>query len=160
MGSRRTLVPERQAAVAALPRQLETLASDPQHLLAMQEAGQELWHRYGLPSFVGDVVEFLQDPLGALHTRALRQLPPGKPLEIEVSRPAELPLRLLRSLRDNPLQDSILIQINDTGAGELLKIRWQAALRHCKQQLADRPTAVVSVVPELEEVFSEEARLM
>jgi hypothetical protein len=88
--------------------------------------------------------------LSVLRARALRQLPPGDPLEIHVSRPEDLPLFLLRRLRDQPQQRSVLIQINDTGPGELLKLRWQAALRLCKQQLDGRPAAVVSVFPELE----------
>jgi hypothetical protein len=144
------IVPETQVAVAALPSQLEALANDPECLLAMQRAGQELWCRYGLPGFVGDVVDLLHDPLSVLRARALRQLPPGDPLEIHVSRPEDLPLFLLRRLRDQPQQRSVLIQINDTGPGELLKLRWQAALRLCKQQLDGRPAAVVSVFPELE----------
>jgi hypothetical protein len=151
------MVPETQAAVAALPSQLESLASDPQRLLAMQQAGQQLWRRYGLNGFVGDVVDLLRDPLAVLRVRALRQLPPGEPVEIHALRPAELPLQLLRSLRDQPLQRSVLIQINDTGSRELLRLRWQAALRLCKQQLADRPAAVVSVVQELEGLFTDAA---
>lgn len=152
------MVPETQAAVAALPSQLEALAADPERLLAMQQAGQELWHRYGLPGFVGDVVDFLRDPLAVLRARALRQFPPGKPVEVQASRPAELPLLLLRRLRDQPQQRAVLIQINDTGPQELLRFRWQAALRLCEQQLVGRSAAVVSVVPELEEVFGRGAR--
>ena len=64
---------------------------------------------------------------------------------------------LLRSLRDQPPQRSVLIQLNDTGPLELLRLRWQSALRLCKQQLADRPAAVVSVVPELEGFFTDAA---
>ena len=147
------MAPETQAAVAALPSQLEALAADPERLLAMQQAGQKLWHRYGLPGFVGDVVDLLRDPLAALRARALRHLPPGEPLEIHASRPAELPLHLLRSLRDQPHQRVVLIQINDNGSRELLRLRWQAALRLCEQQLVGRPAGVWSVVPELDEVF-------
>lgn len=53
-----------------------------------------------------------------LRSRALRQLPPGEPVEIQASHPAELPLLLRRSLRDQPHQRSVLIQINDTGSRE------------------------------------------
>ena len=28
----------------------------------MQAAGQQLWQRYGLPTFVADLREFLEDP--------------------------------------------------------------------------------------------------
>ena len=41
------MLPETQAAVAALQSQLEALAADPERLLAMQQAGQKLWHRSG-----------------------------------------------------------------------------------------------------------------
>lgn len=136
------MVPETQAAMAALPGQLEALAADPERP----------------PDFVGDVVDFLRDPLAVLRSRALWQWPPGEPLEFQASHPAELPLLLLRSLRDQPPQRSVLIQINDTGprdARELLRLRWQVALRLCKQQLADRPAAVVSVVPVLEGFFTD-----
>ncbi|MFZ0408992.1 MAG: exostosin family protein [Cyanobium sp.] len=144
------MVPETQAAVTALPSQLEALASDPERMLAMQQAGQQLWRRYGMDGFVGDVVDLLRDPLTVLRSRALQQLPPGEPLEIQASHPAELPLLLLRNLRNQPPQRSVLIQINDTGPRELLRLRWQAALRLCKQQLVGRPAAMVSVAPELE----------
>jgi len=152
------VVPETQAAVAALPAQLEALAADPQRLLAMQEAGKALWRRYGLDGFVGDVVELLRDPLAVLRERALRRLPPEEPVEIQASSPVELPLLLLRSLRQQPQPRSVLIQINDTGPRELLRLRWQAALRLSEQQLIGRPSALSSVVPELEEVFGREAR--
>lgn len=112
-------MPETQAAVAALP-------------------SQQLWRCYGVPDFVGDVVDFLRDPLAVLRSRALRQLPPGELLEIRASHPAEFPLLLLLSLRDQPPQRSVLIQLNDTGPRELLRLRWQAALRLCEQQLVGR----------------------
>jgi hypothetical protein len=151
------MVPETQAAVAALPSQLEAMASDQGRLLAMQQAGQQLWRRYGLDGFVGDVVDLLRDPLAVLRSRALQQLPPGEALEIHAFRPAELPLQLQRSLRDQPLQRSVLIQINDNGPRELLRLRWQAALRLCEQQLVGRPAAVVSAVLELEGFFTDAA---
>lgn len=149
------MVPETQAAVAALPSQLEALAADPERLLAMQQAGQKLWRRYGLPGFVGDVVDFLRDPLVVLRARALRQLPPGEPVEVQAFLPAELPLLLLRRIRDQPQQLSVLIQINDNGPGELLRFRWQAALNLCEQQLVGQPAAVVSVVPESDRLFQQ-----
>jgi len=104
------------------------------------------------------VVELLRDPLAVLRERALRRLPPEEPVEIQASSPVDLPLLLLRSLRQQPPQRSVLIQINDTGPRELLRLRWQAALRLCEQQLVGRPSALSSVVPELEEVFGREAR--
>lgn len=143
------VVPETQAAVAALPSQLEVLASDPQRLLAMQQAGQQLWRRYGLNGFATDVVEFLRDPLRVLRTRALQHLP-GEPASIQASHPADLPLLLLRTLRHQPSGRSVLIDINDHGPQELLLLRWQGALRLCGPLLADRPAAVVSLVPQLE----------
>lgn len=142
-------VPETQAAVAALPSQLEVLASDPQRLLAMQQAGQQLWRRYGLNGFATDVVEFLRDPLRVLRSRALQRLP-GEPIVIEAAHPVELPLLLLRTLRDQAPGRSVLIEINDHGPHELLLLRWQGALRSCGPLLTDRPSAVVSVVPQLE----------
>ena len=139
-------VPETQAAVAALPGQLESLASDPQRLLAMQQAGQLLWRRYGPNGFATDVVEFLRDPLRVLRSRALQRLP-GKPICIEAAHPVELPLLLLRTLRDQAPGRSVLIEITDDGPSELLLLRWQFALRLCGPLLADRPAAVVSLVP-------------
>ena len=61
---------------------------------------------------------------------------------------------LLRHLRDKSQQRSVLIQINDNGPRELLRFRWQAALRLREQQLVWQPAAVVIVVPELEDFFS------
>jgi hypothetical protein len=146
------LVPETEAAVAALPGQLKALASDPQRLLAMQQAGQLLWRRYGLNGFVTDVVGFLQDPLFVLRSRALQRLP-GEPLCIKAADPVELPLRLLRSLRDQAPGRSVLIEITDHGPHELLLLRWHGALRLCGPLLADRPAALVSLVPQLEHCF-------
>lgn len=142
-------VPETQAAVAALPGQLEVLATEPQRLQAMQEAGQLLWRRYGLNGFVTDVLEFLCDPLRVMRTRALQRLP-GNPLRIEVTNPVELPLLLLRTLRDQSPGRSVLIEITDHGPHELLLLRWQGVLRLSVPLLADRPVEVVSVVPQLE----------
>lgn len=146
------VVPETEAAVAALPGQLEALASDPQRLLAMQQAGQLLWRRYGLNGFATDVVEFLRDPLRVLRSRALQRLP-GEPMCIEAANPVELPLLLLRTLRDQDPGRSVLIEITDHGPRELLLLRWLGALRLCGPLLADRPAAVVSLVPQLEHCF-------
>lgn len=146
------VVPETEAAVAALPGQLEVLASDPQRLLAMQQAGQQLWRRYGLNGFATDVVEFLRDPLGVLLSRALQWLP-GEPLCIKADDPVELPRLLLRTLRGQAPGRSVLIEIVDDGPRELLQLRWQGALRLCGPLLAERPAAVVSVVPQLEHCF-------
>lgn len=108
------VVLETQAAVAALPSQLEALASDPQRLLAMQQAGQQLWRSYGLNGFATDVVEFLRDPMPALRSRVLQQLA-GEPVSIHASHPADLPLLLLRTLRQQPSGRSVLIEIDDHG---------------------------------------------
>ena len=143
------VVPETRAAVTALPSQLEALASDPQRLLAMQQAGQQLWRSYGLNGFATDVVEFLRDPLPVLRSRGLQQLA-GEPVSIQASHPADLPLLLLRTLRQQPSGRSVLIEINDHGPHELLMLRWRGALRLCESLLADRPAAVVSEVPQLE----------
>jgi hypothetical protein len=143
------IVPETLEAVAALPSQLEALASDPQRLLAMQQAGQQLWRCYGLNGFATDVVEFLRDPLRVLRSRALQRLP-GEPICIEAAHPVELPLLLLRTLRDQAPGRSVLIEIIDHGSHELLLLRWQGVLRSCGPLLADRPAAVVSLVPQLE----------
>lgn len=143
------VVPENEAAVAALPSQLEALASDPQRLLAMQRAGQLLWRRYGLNGFANDVVEFLRNPLRVLRSRALQRLP-GEPICIEAAHPVEFPRLLLRTLREQAPGRSVLIEIVDDGPRELVLLRWQGALRLCGPLLADRPAAVVSVVPQLE----------
>jgi len=146
------VVPETHAAVATLPGLLEALASDPQRLLAMQQAGQQLWRRYGLNGFATDVVEFLRDPLPVLRTRAIQRLP-REPIFIEAAHPVELPLLLLRTLRDQAPGRSVLIEITDDGPSELLLLRWQSALRLCGPLLADRLAAVVSLVPQLEHCF-------
>ena len=65
-------VQENESAVANLPRQLEALTSDHQNLLAMQQAGQQLWRRYGLNGFVHDIIDFHQDPIEVLRRRALK----------------------------------------------------------------------------------------
>ena len=148
-------VPETQAAVAALPSQLEALAADHQRLLAMQQAGQLLWRRYGLDGFVPDVLELLRDPLAVLHTRALRRLP-GVPVEIVASEPAELPLQLLRCLRQVASGEPVLIKITDQAALELLQIRWRTSLQLCSKLLGSRPWAVASLSPTLEGYGSNE----
>jgi len=143
------VVPETKAAVASLPSQLKALTLDPQRLVAMQQAGQLLWRRYGLNSFATDVVEFQRDPLCVLRSRALERLP-GEPICIKAVHPVVLPRLLLRTLRDQAPGRSVLIEITDHGPHELLLLRWQGALRLCGPLLAERPAAVVSLVPQLE----------
>lgn len=143
------VVPEAESAVAALPSQLEELASDSHRLLAMQQAGQRLWRRYGLNGFATDVVDFLRDPLFVLRSRALMRLP-GEPICIKAADPVELPRLLLRTLRDQAPRRSVLIEIADDVPRELLLLRWQGALSLCGPLLAGRPAAVVSMVPQLE----------
>jgi hypothetical protein len=147
------LVPETQAAVAALPRQLEYLAADPQCLQAMQEAGLALWRRYGLDGFVGDVVELLRDPLAVLRARAQRRLP-GEPLEITAASPAALPLELQRCMRAAAPDGPLLLVISDQGNSELLQVRWRSALQICADLIGVRPWAVTSVSPALEAMAS------
>jgi hypothetical protein len=142
-------VPETQEDVIALPTQLEALASDPQRLEVMQQAGQQLWCRYGLNGFAMDVVEFLRDPLSVLRARALHQLP-GKPLEIVATTPASLPLEMRRCLRSEPPERALLIQITELETPELLQVRWRAALQICAKLLNSRPWAVASLSPALE----------
>ncbi|MCX5969543.1 MAG: exostosin family protein [Cyanobacteria bacterium] len=148
-------VPETQEAVAALPSQLEALATDPQRLEAMQQAGQQLWHRYGLNGLATDVVEFLRDPLPVLRSRALQQLP-GEALELTAASPAALPLELRRCLRTAPQDRSLMIQITDQEAPELLQVRWGAALQICAELLGSRPWGVASLSPALERFGSKQ----
>jgi len=142
-------VPEMQAAVAALPGQLEALASDSQRLAAMQQAGQQLWRRYGLRGLATDVVEFLRDPLPVLCSRARQQLP-VEPLEITATAPAVLPLELCRRLRSAPPDCPPLIVIPDQGPLQLLEVRWRAALQICAERIGARPWVVASLSPVLE----------
>jgi hypothetical protein len=143
-------VPETVEAVAALPGRLEALAADHPRLQAMQATGQQLWQRYGLPGFAVDVRAFLRDPMAVLSARACQQLP-DDPLEVAATGPAELPLRVRRSLQNAESSRSVLIRINDNAPAELLQIRWQAALRICTPLLRDRPWRVVSLSPGLEQ---------
>jgi hypothetical protein len=143
------LVPETQAAVAGLPEQLEALASDHQRLTAMQQVGQLLWRRYGLDGFVGDVVDFLRDPLPVLRSRAQLSLP-GDPVYITTTSPSELPLEVRRWLRKAPPNQPLLIVIQDQGDSELLRIRWQTTLHICSELIGDRPWSLASVSPALE----------
>ena len=143
-------VPETEEAVAALPARLEALAADHPRLQAMQAAGQQLWQRYGLPGFAVDVRAFLHDPMAVLSARARQQLP-DDPLEVVATSPAELPLRLRRSLLNAEPSRSVLIRINDDAPAERLQIRWQAALRICEPLLSGRSWRVVSLAPGLEQ---------
>jgi hypothetical protein len=143
-------VPETEEAVAALPGRLEALAADHPRLQAMQAAGQQLWQRYGLPGFAVDVRAFLHDPMAVLSARARQQLP-DDPLEVAATSPAELPLRLRRSLQTAEPARAVLICIDDDAPAERLQIRWQAALRICTSLLRDRPWRVVSLAPGLEQ---------
>jgi hypothetical protein len=150
------LVPETQAAVAALPGQLESLAADPQRLQAMQKAGQALWRRYGLNGCVADVVELLRDPLAVLRARAKRCLP-GKPLEITAASPAALPLELRLCLRTAAPNCPLLIVITDQDDTELLQVRWRSALQICATRIGVRPWAVASISPAFEAMASTQA---
>ena len=104
--------------------------------------------RYGLPGFVVDVRAFLREPMAVLSTRARQQLP-DDPLEVAATSPAELPLRVRRSLQSAKPSRSVLIRIDDDAPAERLQIRWQAALRICEPLLRGRPWRVVSLAPGL-----------
>lgn len=143
------VVPETQAAVAGLPEQLEALASDHQRLTMMQQAGQQLWRRYGLNGFVGDVVDFLRDPMPVLRSRAQLSLP-SDPVDITATSPAELPLKVRRCLCKAPPNHPLLILIQDEGDSELLRIRWRSALQVCSEIIGMRSWCVASVSPTLE----------
>lgn len=153
------VVPETQAAVAALPAQLEALSSDHQRLETMQQAGQQLWRRYGLDGFVSDVLDFLQDPMPVLRSRAKRSLP-GDPVNITATSPAELPLEVSRCLRTLPPERPLLILITDQDDSQLLRLRWRTALQICAQLIGVRPWRVASVSPALESMGSSPVRLL
>jgi hypothetical protein len=125
-------VPETEAAVAALPAELEAIAADEARLQAMQAAGRQLWQRYGLPGFV-----------------------PDDPLELAATSPAELPLHVRRSLLSAEPTRSVLIRIDDDAPADRLQIRWQTALRICDPLLCGRPWRVVSLSPGLEQGAAE-----
>lgn len=153
------VVPENQAAVAALPDRLEALVSDHQRLETMQHAGQQLWRRYGLDGFVSDVVDFLRDPMPILRSRAKGSLP-GEPVNITATSPAELPLQLRRCLLTLPSDRPLLILISDQADSKLLQVRWRSALEISTQLIGMRPWGVVSVSPALETMGSSPVRLL
>ena len=97
-----------------------------------------------------DVRAFLRDPMAVLSARGRQQLP-GDPLEVAATSPAELPLRVRRSLLNAEPSRSVLIRINDDAPAERLQIRWQAALRICEPLLSGRSWRVVSLAPGLEQ---------
>jgi hypothetical protein len=142
-------VSETETAVAALPAHLEALAADTSRMQTMQSAGQQLWQRYGLPGFVSDVLEFLDDPMAVLSTRAEQHLP-SNPLEIVASNPAYLPLQLRRILRSAHPERAVLIRIEDEAPQWQLQIRWKSALRICGRLLEGRQWRCVSLSPSLE----------
>jgi hypothetical protein len=76
---------------------------------------------------------------------------PDDPLEVVATSPAELPLRVRRSLQSAKPSRSVLIRIDDDAPAERLQIRWQAALRICVSLLSGRPWRVVSLSPGLEQ---------
>ena len=142
-------VPETKEAVHALPRQLELLASDHRRLEAMQQAGQNLWRRYGLDGLATDIVEFMLSPMTVLRCRALKTLP-TETIEILALHPADLPVEISRNLRNAPPDLPILIQIPDQDTPELLHMRWGIALELCKEIIGERKWALVSFSPSLE----------
>ena len=149
------VVPETQAAVAALPEQLEALVSDHQRLETMQQAGQQLWRRYGLDGFVSDVVDFLREPMPVLLSRAQLRIP-GDPVKITATTPAELPLVVLRCLREAPPDRPLLILISDQADSKLLQVRWGLVLKTCSELIGVRPWSVASASPTLEAYSSEQ----
>ena len=112
-------VPETAEAVAALPAQLAALRQQPERLVAMQTAGQQLWQRYGLPDGVVDVRGFLHDPDAALLAAAQHRLAANSaeaPLSLQASQPTQLPLQLNRQLSGSASTTPVLLQILDAAA--------------------------------------------
>ena len=150
-------VPEREAAVAALPQQLADLRADRERLRAMQAAGAALWTRYGPQTFVTDVLDFLTDPDALLRQRALERLQAGtatQPVEIwTLADPAGLPLQLRRWRAHAPEGAGLLLQLVDDRPAPLQERLWGAALRIGADLLAERPAlrwAVSARAPALE----------
>jgi hypothetical protein len=148
-------VPETPEAVAALPARLEALRANPSRLAAMQAAGQQLWQRYGLPDFVGDLRAFLAEPDAVLLALAERRLaaraPGGQPLVHRASSASALPLELSRLLAGHPSDQPLVVQITDPVPLPLLETRWRAPLQLAQRLLAGRPWALSCRSPALEQ---------
>ena len=149
-------LPETREAVASIPSHLEALAAQPQRLAEMQAAGQQLWRRYGLPGFVPDLQSFLGDPHPQLLAGARARLEaqgcdPAAVLLLEAPQSSGLPLQLRRALREAPRRQPLLLHITDPGPLSLLQLRWRLALESSRALLADRPLAIASRSPCLEQ---------
>jgi hypothetical protein len=70
---------------------------------------------------------------------------------VAATSPAELPLRVRRSLVNAEPSRSVLIRIDDDAPAERLQIRWRSALRICASLLNGRSWRVVSLSPQLEQ---------
>jgi hypothetical protein len=151
-------VPETAEAVAALPAQLAALRQQPERLVAMQTAGQQLWQRYGLPDGVVDVRGFLHDPDAALLAAAQHRLAANSaeaPLSLQASQPTQLPLQLNRQLSGSASTTPVLLQILDAAPLPLLEARWRSPLQLCRRRLAGRPWAISCRSPLLEQLASD-----
>lgn len=150
-------VPETPQAVSALPARLDALRADHARLAAMQEAGQQLWQRYGLPGFVDDIRTWQNDVDGFL-LRAARQRLPADPELLQAEQPASLPLQLRQCLRRIPPEQPLLLQIADPSPLPLLETRWRVPLKMCAQLIAGRTWAIASRSPVLEQLVDPAAQ--
>lgn len=149
------IIPETQEAVAALPEQLEALRSDSTSLKVMQAAGQQLWQHYGLPKFVPDLREFLDDPDQFLLERSLHQLPINSDVAvIRFNEPATFGVELLQQLRKIPSEQALALQILDQAPLPQLGMRWRAPLKLCTAMLAKREWTISCRCPALEQFSS------
>lgn len=145
------MVPETPEAVAALPLQLEGLRQQPDQLAAMQQAGQQLWRRYGLPDFVADLRAFLRDPDAELLKAAQQRLVGfGNPALLTAKYAPSLPLQLHRKLRHLPPDQPLLLQVVDAAPLPLLEERWRLPLIICVELLNSRPFSISCRSPLLE----------
>jgi hypothetical protein len=120
----------------------------------MQSAGKEIWNRYGLPSFVSDIVDLLDSPLTFL--RELKKRRMRKPITIlEAGDPILLPLYLQRWLYKAEPKASIVIEIMDACSPDLVEMRWGTALRISSKMLCNRQWTVNSLNPKLSALGSE-----
>lgn len=146
------VVPETPEAVAALPLQLEALRQQPDQLAAMQAAGQQLWHRYGLPDFVADLRAFLRDPDAELLKAAQQRLVRfGNPALLTAKCASSLPLQLHRKLRHLPPDQPLLLQVIDAAPLPLLEERWRLPLKICVELLNSQSFSISCRSPLLEE---------
>ena len=158
-------IEEDQAAVEALPAQLQNMRCDPGRLAEMQAAGHQLWQRYGLPGFVGDVIDYLADGDRFLLAQARERLlmrsagtgPGSEEQSLDLmtqNDPTELPLQVRRWLHSPGRASRLLLQLQDPRPLALQELRWGSAVRLCSDLL--RPHAIAwelsSHSPDLEQL--------